>query len=165
VTALPTVIKEMDAHHVERQLRGMPADSFAVAWEKCAAFLDATGMRQRDVHRSHRFLFAASAGTGNAGNAHAQRAAHLPSNALRQRDGHFAADCAFSLDEFCWNIRPGRLQLVAVAHDAAQKYDELPAMLVSRCASNPPVQLSAAEIVELFLVNRLATTSSIDEPS
>ena len=38
-------------------------------------------------------------------------------------------------------------------------------MLVNRCDSNPPVQLSAAEIVELFLVSRPATTSSIEEPS
>ncbi len=38
-------------------------------------------------------------------------------------------------------------------------------MLVSRWASKPPVQLSAAEMVELCLVSRPATTSSIEEPS
>src|SRR5229473_136639 len=49
---LPAVVEEMDAHHVERQLRGMPAHRFTVAREKYAALLDATGMRERDVHRA-----------------------------------------------------------------------------------------------------------------
>jgi hypothetical protein len=38
-------------------------------------------------------------------------------------------------------------------------------MLVSRCASKPPVQLSAAEMVALFMVSSRAITSSIEEPS
>ena len=38
-------------------------------------------------------------------------------------------------------------------------------MLVSRCASSPPVQLSAAEMVALFIVKMFATTSSSEEPS
>ncbi len=38
-------------------------------------------------------------------------------------------------------------------------------MLVNRCASKPPVQLSAAEMVALFSVSNPAITSSIEEPS
>src|SRR5260370_39947074 len=111
----------MDAHQVERQLRGMPADGFAIARKDHAALLDATGMRERDVHCAHRLFFAAAAWTGYARNSHAQRAANVPADAFGQRDRYFTADCAFRLDEFGRNIRPGCLQLVAVAYDAAQK--------------------------------------------
>ena len=38
-------------------------------------------------------------------------------------------------------------------------------MLVKRCASSPPVQLSAAEMVALFMVRIFATTSSSEDPS
>src|SRR6266446_5332818 len=38
----PAVVQEMDAHHIERELRGVPADRFAVAGEPHAAFFDAS---------------------------------------------------------------------------------------------------------------------------
>src|SRR6266851_1350866 len=111
----------MDAHQIERQLRGMPADGFAIAWEDHAALFNPTGMRESDVHSAHWLFLTAAARTGNARDAHAQRAANVAANAFSQRDRHFTADRALGLDEFRRNIRPGRLQLVAVAHDPTQK--------------------------------------------
>src|SRR5258708_21666033 len=99
----------------------MPANGFAIAREDHAALFDAASMRKRNVYRAHGLFFAATAWTRDASDAHAQRAANLPANTVGQRDGHFAADRAFRLDEFRTNIGPRRLQFVAVADDAAQK--------------------------------------------
>src|SRR5712692_11709976 len=66
----------------------MPADGFAISRKDHATLLDATGMRERGVHRAHGFFIAATARTGDAGDAHAQRAADVAANAFGQRDRH-----------------------------------------------------------------------------
>src|SRR5260370_21775916 len=48
--AFPAVVQEMDAHHIERELRGVPADRFAVAGEPHPAFFHAPGLRIPPVH-------------------------------------------------------------------------------------------------------------------
>ncbi len=111
----------MDAHQIERQLRGMPADGFAITREEHSALFDATGMRQRNVHGAHGLFLGPAARSGDAGDPHAQCAADVTADALGQRDRHFTAYGAFGLDEFRRDIRPRRLQLVAIAHDPTQK--------------------------------------------
>src|SRR5258708_30849267 len=118
---LPAVVEEMNAHQIERQLRGVPADGFAIAREDHAALFDAAGMRKRDVYRAHGLFLASAARTRDASDAHTQRAANLAANTVGQRNRHLAADRTFRLDEFRRHICPRRLQLVAVADDAAQK--------------------------------------------
>src|SRR5260370_29982172 len=99
----------------------MAADRLAVTRKKCATFFDAGGMRERDVPRAHRLFLAASTGSGDSSNSHAQCAANLAANAIGQRDGHFTAYGSFGLDQFWRNIRPRRFQLIAIADDAAQE--------------------------------------------
>src|SRR5258708_17881776 len=99
----------------------MPANGFAIAREDHAALFDAASMRKRNVYRAHGLFFAATAWTRDASDAHAQRAANLPANTVGQRDGHFAADRAFLLDELRRNIDPRRFKFLAVAEAATQK--------------------------------------------
>src|SRR5260370_5581729 len=50
----PAVVQEMDAHHIARELRAVPADRFAVAGEPHTAFFDASGVRHPAVPGSRR---------------------------------------------------------------------------------------------------------------
>src|SRR4029077_18772794 len=79
---LRAVVEKMDAHHVQRHLRGLPANRFTVAGEAHAALLDAAVMRQPHVHCAARLFFATPAGAGDSRDAHPKRAAHAAANAL-----------------------------------------------------------------------------------
>src|SRR5260370_16952014 len=101
---------------MERQLRGVPADSFAISGEEHAALFHATGMRQSDVYGAHGLFLGSAPWARNARDAHAQRAADVAADTVGKGDRHFTADRAFGLDEFPPNIRPARLPFVPVAH-------------------------------------------------
>src|SRR5271165_5546044 len=103
---LRAVVQEMDAHHVQRGLRGLYADHFAVAREVQAAFLDAGSGGERDVHGADGFFFTATARPGDSGDAYAQHAAGAMANAVGERGGHFGADRALGGDQGSGNIGP-----------------------------------------------------------
>src|SRR5580658_6518155 len=72
---LLAVVEKVDTDHVERGLRSLKANRFAVAGEAHAAFFDAARMGERDMHGSHRFFFCASAGSRNSRDAYPESAA------------------------------------------------------------------------------------------
>src|SRR5260370_36920454 len=106
---------------MERQLRGVLADSCAISGKEHAALFHATGMRQSDVYGAHGLFLGSAAWARNAREAHAQRAADVAADTVGKGDRDFTADRAFGLDEFRRNIRPGRLPFVAVAHHSAKE--------------------------------------------
>src|SRR5579863_8284660 len=118
---LLAVIKKVYADHVQRGLRSLPADGFAVAGEAHATFFDSAAMRERDVYRSNGLFFRSSARPGNPRDAYAKRAARAPANSFRQRHRDFRANRALGRNEFRGHSRPSRLQLVAVADHSAKK--------------------------------------------
>src|SRR5271165_1086962 len=118
---LRAVVQEMDAHHVQRGLRGLYADHFAVAGEVQAALLDAGSGRKRDMHGAHRLFFAAATRPGDSGDAYAQHAAGAMANAVGERGCHFGADRAFCGDQRSGHIGPRGFKFVAVADYAAKE--------------------------------------------
>src|SRR5258708_3768259 len=62
---LPTVVEKMNAHHVQSELRRVPANGFAVTGEAHAALFHSARMRNRDVHRANGFFFASAARSGD----------------------------------------------------------------------------------------------------
>ena len=78
-------------------------------------------IRNRHVHRADRFFFRAAAWPRDAGDSHADRAAHSPANSFRERDRNFRAHRAFCQNHLRRDVSPRRLQLIAVANHAAQK--------------------------------------------
>jgi hypothetical protein len=61
----------MQTHHVQRELRRVPANSFAVSGKAYAALFHSTRMRQSNVDCSNRLFFAAAARAGNSSDADA----------------------------------------------------------------------------------------------
>src|SRR5437879_13904274 len=59
---LAAIVEKMDPHHVQRELRCMPANRFAVAGEAHAALFHSARMRNRDVYRANGFFFASPPG-------------------------------------------------------------------------------------------------------
>src|SRR5277367_1023287 len=68
-------VQIVDAHHVERELRSLPANGFAVAGEAHAAFLDASRMSKRDVHGAEGILVGSTPVARASRDAGAKRAA------------------------------------------------------------------------------------------
>ena len=92
-------VEEIAAHGIERGLRGVPADAFAVARELEPALSRSSLVGDADVHQSHGFFRRAAAGPGDAGDADAERRAGDFANSVGQREGHFRADRAFRFDQ------------------------------------------------------------------
>ena len=67
------------------------------------------------------FSGVAAGGSGDAGDADAERRAGAAANSVGQRLRDFGADRAACFDDLRGHVRPGRFQLVAVADHAAQK--------------------------------------------
>src|SRR5882724_12821044 len=55
---LAAIVEKMDPHHVQRELRCMPANRFAVAGEAHAALFHSARMRNLDMYRANGFFFA-----------------------------------------------------------------------------------------------------------
>src|SRR5271165_6531875 len=89
------IVEKMHADKIQRDLRSMKPNHFAVAWQMHLPLFHTDRRSQRQMHGANRFFFSPPAGTSNTGNAHTQRATYTPANAFRQRDGHFAAHRAF----------------------------------------------------------------------
>ena len=113
--------KIIAAHDIERRLRGELANAFAVAGKAIGAFARAVLVGETDVHQTDRFFRRAAAGSGDAGDAHAERRAGAFADSIGERESHFGADRAFCFDNAPRNADEGGLQFVAVANDAAEK--------------------------------------------
>jgi len=74
----------MHPHHIERHLRGLPANRFAIAREASAALFNSTRVRDSHMHGANWFFVGAAARASNASDADSQRAAHAPANPFRQ---------------------------------------------------------------------------------
>ena len=79
---LRAVVKKMGAHHIERGLRSLDANHFAIAGKIQAALFYSSGAAQRNVHGANRFFFAATAGSGDSGDAYAEHAAGAVADAV-----------------------------------------------------------------------------------
>src|SRR5579864_8837025 len=68
---LAAVIEEMNAYHVQRDLRSLPTDHLAVTGKVQFALLHAGGMGKRNVHSANGFFLATSAGPSNTSDSNA----------------------------------------------------------------------------------------------
>src|SRR5207245_7488614 len=109
-------IKEIAAQHIERSLRGMPADAFAIAGKAQGAVTAAIGVGKSDVNQAYRLLRGTAGGPGDPGDADAERRADAAADSLREGLGHLGADGALGFNQLGRPIRPGGLQIIAEAN-------------------------------------------------
>ncbi len=91
-------INEIAAQHVQRSLRGVPADAFAVAGKAQGAVSAAVGVGKCDVNEADGLLGRTAGGTRDSGDADAERRADATANSLRQSLRDFRADGAFGFE-------------------------------------------------------------------
>ena len=88
----------MPADHVQAGLRGLMANSVAVAGESKGSLLRILLVDNSDVNQSDGLFRSPPAGAGDSGNSDAESRAGAIADAVCQRESHFRADRALGLN-------------------------------------------------------------------
>src|SRR5260370_10331403 len=98
----------------------MIENAYSSTVEAQRAVSAAVGVRKGDVNQTDGLLRRAAGRPGNSRDTDAKCRANTAANPLRESLSHFGADGAFGFNQLNGHIRPGDLEIIAVANHSAQ---------------------------------------------
>src|SRR5580704_959577 len=114
--------EKIASHGIERCLRGVHTDAFAVAARELeAAFARAALIGNTDVYEAYGLFRRAAARPRYSRDAHADCGACYFANAIGKRERYFRAHCALRFNQLRRNANESRLQFIAVADHTAEE--------------------------------------------
>src|SRR5262245_37467300 len=117
------LLHQLSSHHVQRLLRGEPANPLTVTGKLALDNLGSAFAGEHDVHQTNGLFPGSTGGSSHSSDAHSQSRRAALSDSLCHRGCNLTAYCTMLCDQFCGYVCELRFQLIRIDHRSA---DEIP---------------------------------------